>query len=397
VAISADGRLLAALGSVEAGIKLWALPEGRLLSDRFTGHDAEAYDVVFAPDGQHVVTGSRGGTIRIWDGATGRHVRLLEHGPSTDVPAHGAVVDLAFSPDGRQFVSCAMEPAVRLWDFASGRQIFRLPGHGRWGSSRTYKAVFAADGKRFFSFGQDCYLRIWNVENGKVMAEHAIRPSGVEVEETEEGGLRLVGESQGRDPFDDGHFRGFFSRVRFAADGALMLANDHKSLCLFDTASGREIDKLTAGDLLEDFHVSPDGRKLVTVETRRSQPDPKDPDPQPSQEQRLLKVYHLPSKEKVREIELAGTAAHALAFSADGALVATGIYFYKPDQPRRCWISVWDLETGDEVAHVDGYDNKEVHGAAFSPDGKRLASTHSDTTILVWDLGQFRVEGPNRD
>lgn len=397
VAISTDGRLLAAVGSVEAGIKLWALPEGRLLSDRFTGHDEEAYDVVFAPDGQHVVTCSTGGTIRIWDGATGRHVRLLEHDPSTNIPAHRAVVDLAFSPDGRHFVSCAFDHAVRLWDFASGRRIFRLPGHGRLGSFAAYKAVFAADGKRFFSFGPDCYLRIWNVENGKVMAEHAIRPSGVEVEETEEGELRFVGESQGRDPFGDGVFRGFFSRVRFAADGTLMLADDQRSLYLFDTASGREIDKLTPGDRLVNFHVSPEGRKLVTVETRRPQPDPKDPDPQPSQEQRLLKVYHLPSKEKVREIELAGFVGQALAFSADGRRVATGIHFYKPDQPPRRWISVWDLESGDEVAHVDGYDNKQVRGVAFSPDGKRLASTHSDTTTLVWDLGQFRVEGPNRD
>ena len=93
---------------------------------------------------------------------------------------------------------------------------------------------------------------------------------------------------------------------------------------------------------------------------------------------------------------LAPGLAQGGQISPDGRLVATGISIWKRDEPTRRWISVWDLETVGEVAHIDGYD-KRVSRVAFAPDGKRLASTHDDTTILVWDLEQFHVAGPKPD
>lgn len=384
VAISTDGRLLAAIGS-KAAIKLWALPDGRCLSDRYVGHDEAAYEVVFTPDGRHVVTGCLDGTIRVWEADTGRQHRLL--GP------HGWVSGVAVSPDGKKIASCSHDQTVRLWDFESGQEIFNLPGHGRLGGNDEYIVGFDRAAAQFLSFGPDLYLRVWSTKTGKALTEHAIRPSGIKLEEAEDGTPRLA------DPSASGYGYGsglseVLQHARFTADADRFFLSDRQSIYVFDVESGREIDKVTPQDSLNNFHVSLDGSKLVTVESRRPPPDPTVPDAQRSRPKYLLKVHRLPSKEKVREIELPGSVGQALAFSSDGRLVATHINIWKRDQPTRRWISVWDLETGGEVARIDAYD-KPVSRVAFSPEGKRLASTHGDTTVLVWDLGQFRVEGPN--
>ena len=387
MAVSPDGRLLTSAGS--AAIKLWELPEGRCRSDRFTGHEGTPYEVVFTPDGQHVVTGCWDKTIRIWEADTGRQLRVLD--------PIGYVVGVAVSPGGKTVSSCNLDDTVRLWDFESGRQIFSLPGHGRLGGNRDHAVRFDADGRRFLSFGRDLYLRVWNTRNGKALTEHAIRPSGIKLEETEDGTLRLADPSAA--PIARSGPPGKISlQAQLTADGDRLLLGDGRSVYLFDTDSGREIDKWTFEDSLGDSRISPDGTTLATIGIRRPKPDPTEHNTQPSRPTYRLRIHRLSFKQKAHEIELPGSVHQALAFSPDGRLLATGIGIWDHDNPARSqrWISIWDVETGREVARIDGYDN-QAHTLAFSPDGKRLASTHSDTTVLLWDIDKFQVAQRKND
>ena len=48
-------------------------------------------------------------------------------------------------------------------------------------------------------------------------------------------------------------------------------------------------------------------------------------------------------------------------------------------------IVLWDLRRAEELQRIKSFD-AEVVGMAFSPDGKRLISGHSDSTLLVWKV-----------
>jgi WD40 repeat protein len=74
--------------------------------------------LAFSPDGRMLA--SLGRTIRVWDTATGRLVREIEHN-SVEPSA------LAFSPDGRRLVSAgASDPALRVWDVAGEKLAFEI-------------------------------------------------------------------------------------------------------------------------------------------------------------------------------------------------------------------------------------------------------------------------------
>jgi hypothetical protein len=73
----------------------------------------------FSTDGGHVLSGSKDGSVRIWDTATGVSVLALR----LDKPAIAAIL----SPDNtRIFTSSNNTKAVHVWDRVSGRLLYKL-------------------------------------------------------------------------------------------------------------------------------------------------------------------------------------------------------------------------------------------------------------------------------
>jgi WD40 repeat protein len=108
--VSADGRLLAALGS--SGAVVFDVDTGAETAS-FSGPGSEGTSrteasIALSPDGTLLALGCYDGDILVWD--------LQSHGTPTTISGHDGVVRaLAFSPDGSLLASGGADTSVLIW------------------------------------------------------------------------------------------------------------------------------------------------------------------------------------------------------------------------------------------------------------------------------------------
>ncbi len=163
VAYSADGRLLASAGGGTTGSKpgsvvLWEKDTGRKLLT-LAGHPDTVYGLAFSPAGRRLVSGggagrgrNKPGTLKLWEVATGQEVsQLTGHA--------GPIFGVAFSPDGRRLATASGDRTLRLWDALTGQETLSIPAH----SGTIYSLAYSPDGRRLASAGQDRLIKVWDV------------------------------------------------------------------------------------------------------------------------------------------------------------------------------------------------------------------------------------------
>ena len=91
------------------------------------GVPASVRSAAFSPDGKRLVSGSNDNTLRLWDIASGKLIRMLEN---TGEPVWvNSVEAVAFSPDGVRVLSGRADYTLRLWDAATGQLLQVFPRH----------------------------------------------------------------------------------------------------------------------------------------------------------------------------------------------------------------------------------------------------------------------------
>jgi WD40 repeat protein len=116
----------------------------------------------FSPDGRLLAVGSKvHWVIRLWDVATQKVIRRLEHGLPSAVQ---------FSPDGNQLASAAWTDAqVRIWEVADGKELRQIPINKRANSINCM--AWSGDGKMLATWSYKDQIRLWNPDTGKQSRE----------------------------------------------------------------------------------------------------------------------------------------------------------------------------------------------------------------------------------
>lgn len=350
--LSPDGKCLAT-GTYSHDVFLWDTTTGRNLSD-FVGHRFGASAAFFAAEGQHLWTGGGDKTIRCWSAASGEQLRLL----SPERNKGGTVLGLALRPDGKmlaaslthgdnrdaRFWSCD----VRLLDLIGGKEQKVLHGRNLWVTA----IAFSPDGRwlamrygildlnrRGEPASEEQAIRLWDITSGE---ERFLLNCG----KTEAGG------------------------IAFLPDGRrLISALDKETIGFWDVETGRLTRRLSAGPFCGEYNLllSRDGRILVTG-GGRGEP---------------LCVWEIASGKERCRIERPDAVTDAVtALSPDGRILAWWNY----GQP----IKLWDLIAGKKLGELGGQTNMAfAESLTFSPDSRRLASSHSDGTVLIWDVARL--------
>ncbi|HLJ55705.1 MAG TPA: WD40 repeat domain-containing protein, partial [Chthonomonadaceae bacterium] len=283
-----------------------------------------ARQAVFANDGQHVVTGSYSGMVRIWS-ATPPASYLVLDGPAIASLDHVGAV--AIAPNNRQIVSAVDSPAATVWDARTGAQERVLRGQADISA-----VAYFPDSSRIVTAGQNGAVQIWTAPR----RSYAIQ----------------------------GH-KGNASCVAVSSNGRLVASGGEDGAAIvWDVRANRRLCSLSMpGAIAHGIAFSPDGAKIAVAQNDNRMTG-------------RITLWDTNSGKLLRTIASLPTRVLAVRFSPDGARILAGV----DDRTAR----IWDVVTGKPLLTLAGH-NSGINSVAFSADGRRVVTGSFDTTARLWD------------
>ncbi len=380
--ISPDGYTLAS-GSADGTILLWEFLTGKIITE-FKGHTDEINGLAFSSDSNFLASASSDRTVRIWDCENAKHFRTIDGGCSVSA--------VAFGKSGKTVLSGGDDHLIRIWNMADGKLVKTLKGHEGSVVSLLMQTPKRLEGEpepesKLVSSARDRTMRIWDLKTARELLV-IVRDLGDSdaLAGTRNGKflacagtnntIRIFETAGGKEMFTGpGHQAGITSIALAPSTRHLASAATSGAIRLWDASSGKELRAWSspeAGELVLAF--APDGRTLACgngtdavrfwdsgtgKEAMQLPGNPGEPllcltyapdGGKLAVGRRLgtVELWDLGQKKIVQRFKVAG-AAHALAFTDDGATLA--------------------VSAGGKIALFDLAAGKEIHEFASRSDG----------------------------
>jgi WD40 repeat protein len=268
----------------------------------------------------------RDGSLHAWDAKTCEHRwAIRQDGQSVSA--------LAFSPDGSRIVTSLNDGTVCTWDATTGGRLASIVTGGRYVKS----AVFSP---------------------GSTLIAISLNHGPLQLRDAFTGELRAtLGESAGH--------------VAFSPDGTPIAGPYHgHSPGIWETATGTlrvRLSDLThygrVRDIIEAFAFSPDGAALVTIFHSG-----------------VIRTWDVAFGEHLAELRPGHLQDRCTVLSPDASQLA--VTSYDATTHVNYPLCILDAATGSLLVTTD---DQSVDDLAFSPDGRRIATSNYNGTIRIRD------------
>lgn len=344
-------------------------------TELFKGHRAGLDSVAFRRDGRQILTAGKDQTAKLWDARSGRVLLTLPH--------EDRVVTAAFSPDGKKILTRTNDGIVSLWDAAAGKQALAFEEH------HFNAAIFTPDGGQILTASEEGTIGFREVATGKeVRTVRGTWPGVLSLAISPDGKQIIAGCAERAHQFDAATGKKirtiegrFYVCVTFTPDGKAIVTGKPGKTVL-DATTGKLLYDLPELGQTYSALLSRDGKRLLTSNELHAD------------------LWDLESGKNLWRFEGPMDRCSA-AFSPNGRQVLTG--------GMDCAVLL-DAESGEVIRKYDGWllgrerqhlENRHlltlkghdrwVLSAAFSPDGKKVASGAGDRRVKIWDASTGRV------
>jgi WD40 repeat protein len=411
-------------------VKVWTLADNKEIAT--LTHAAEALSLSFSQDGTRIATGSADKQTRLWDIASGKELQFFAQDDAVDavmmMPANNLVISaagkttrldtasivrvisadagpvhgLAIVPANTHVLTAGADKVAKLWNLATGAKERDFIG----ATAPLRSVAISKNSLLLAAGGADQTVRVYQFADGKEIA--AVKVGGeVRALGFTPNNLALAVSTTGKSlqalsvPFTLGQpllseflkpVQSFdvpdnLADITIAADSAsIYSAGQDKAMHVWKLASPAPTRNFVYGASVDAVAFQPNSTFVAAAGH-----DGK------------FRLYDLVKGAVVKDIaahitkglnnQMIAEPIYSLTFSPDGKQLLTSSYDNS--------LKLWDATSGNLVREFKAYKVKDfekghqepVYAAAFSPDGKFIASGSSglERTIKIWNVGDGSV------